>query len=220
MKSHGDNGSWRGSETPHPEDNGHRPNTVRPPVALPPRPKVPPTAPPPKAPPRRGQSEYLAFNALNLDHARSAKMINALNLDGLTTSPPVPTVTVRQREKNTTAARAAVTFAEIACRRQEKQRRATESLLPRTAERVAAATVERVAASESAPAGAATVTEQSMTSRVWENLTSQQHIDRAEEWMTTGFQQDIAANATLNEIQFIPPPPAPPPDYPPAADQW
>ena len=59
-----------------------------------------------------------------------------------------------------------------------------------------------------------------VTRRVWENLTSQEHIDRAEEWMTTGFQQYIAANATLNEIQFVPPPPGPPPDYPPAADQW
>jgi len=112
--------------------------------------------------PQRGQSGYLAVNALNLD-GRSAKMIDALHLDGHRMSPPPP-MTLAERQESSTAARAAVTFAEIGRRRQEKQRRATESLLLRTAEAHggSAATVERVAASESAPAGAATVTEESM----------------------------------------------------------
>ena len=43
-------------------------------------------------------------------------------------------------------------------------------------------------------------TSNGVTRRVWENLISQEHIDRAEEWMTTGFQQYIAAIATLNEM--------------------
>jgi hypothetical protein len=57
-----------------------------------------------------------------------------------------------------------------------------------------------------------------VTRRVWENLTSQEHITQGEEWMATGFQKYISANTTtLNETQHVPPPP---PGPPPAADQW
>jgi hypothetical protein len=133
------------------------------------------------ATPQRGQSGYLAVNALNLDTARShAKMINALNLDG-GNHHRQPTVTLAERQKSSTAARAAVTFAEIGRCRQEKQRRATESLLLRTAEAHggSAATVERVAASESAPAGAATVTEESMEQQLQFLKQQQLQFERA-----------------------------------------
>ena len=126
--------------------------------------------------PQRGQSGYLVVNALNLDGGNHHRQ---------------PTVTLAERQKSSTAARAAVTFAEIGRRRQEKQRRATESLLLRTAEREmeeedelhphggSAATVERVAASESAPAGAATVTEESMEQQLQFLKQQQLQFERA-----------------------------------------
>ena len=49
-----------------------------------------------------------------------------------------------------------------------------------------------------------------VTRRVWENLTSQAHIVKSQEWMTTGFQQYIAANTTLNEQYIAAPLPGPP----------
>ena len=49
-----------------------------------------------------------------------------------------------------------------------------------------------------------------VTCRVWENLTSQAHIVKSQEWMTTGFQQYIAANTTLNEQYIAAPLPGPP----------
>ena len=57
------------------------------------------------------------------------------------------------------------------------------------------------------------------TRRVYEKLTSQEHITEADQWMATGFHQYLKANSTtLNETEHIPPPP--PPGPPPAADAW